>query len=103
MGASKQALFDGCILELTAYANSKSLKNRSIETIFSQRKNKKLQTYSNPAIARRVPFNPILATCDAVFDKVAEIYFKKLAVHLSKKWESNYSQTIGYVRARIQI
>ena len=30
-------------------------------------------------------------TCDAVFDKEAEIYFKKLAVHRSSKWESNYS------------
>ena len=95
----KQALFDGCILN----ADSESLKNSSLETIFSQRKNKKIQTYSKAAIARRASFNPIIATCDAVFDKEAEIYFKKLAVHLSKKWESNYSHTIGYIRARMQI
>ena len=66
-------------------------------------KNKKLQTYSNAAIARRVSFNPTVATYDAVFDNEAEIYFKKLAVRLSNKWESNYSHTIGYVRARMQI
>jgi len=94
----KQALFDGCILN----ADSESLKNSSLETIFSQRKNKKIQTYSKAAIARRASFNPIIVTCDAVFVKEAEIYLKKLVVHLSKTWESNYSHTIGYIRARMQ-
>jgi len=42
-------------------------------------------------------------TCDAVFDKEAEIYFKRLAVHLSQKWKSNYSVTLGFIRARMQL
>ena len=80
----KQALFDGCILN----ADSESLKNSSLETIFSQRKNKKIQTYSKAAIARRAPFNPIIATCDVVFEsrilfqKVSSASFKEMGIKL---------------------
>jgi hypothetical protein len=84
-------------------ADSNSLEKLSLETIFNQRRNMKNSTYLEAAKARRATFTPILATCDAVFDKEAENYFKRLAIHLSKKWDSKYSQTISYVRARMQI
>jgi hypothetical protein len=45
----------------------------------------------------------IIATCDAVFDNESEIYFKRLALHLSKKWNSSYSQMVGFIRARMQV
>ena len=48
-------------------------------------------------------FSPIIATCDAVFDKEAEQYFKRLATHLAVKWQSNFSYTLGFVRARMQM
>jgi hypothetical protein len=95
----KQALFDGCIIN----ADSPSFENSTLQTIFNQRKNTKRQTYSEAAEARRASFTPIIATCDAVFDKEAELYFKRLAVHLSKKWDSSYSQVLSYIRARMQI
>jgi len=95
----KLALFDGCVIN----ADSNSLEKLSLETIFNQRRNIKNNTYLEAANARRATFTPILATCDAVFDNEAENYFKRMAVHLSKKWDSNYSQTISYVRARMQI
>ena len=95
----KQALFDCCIVN----AESSSLKNTPLQTIFNQRKNKKITTYSNAATARRASFTPFLATCDAVFDKDADLYIKRLAVLLSKKWKSNYSKTVGFIRARMQI
>ena len=81
----KQALFDCCIVN----AESSSLKNTPLQTIFNQRKNKKITTYSNAATARRASFTPFLATCNAVFDKDADLYIKRLAVLLSKKWKSN--------------
>ena len=62
----------------------------SIESIFQTRRNKKKETFSNTADseARRAPFTPIIATCDAVLDREAEIYIKQLGVHLFKKWKS---------------
>ena len=74
----------------------------SLQNLFNQRKNKKISTYSKAANARRATFHPILATCDAVFDKDAEIYIKRMGVHLSKKWKMQYSKTVGFIRARMQ-
>jgi hypothetical protein len=95
----RQALFDVCILN----ADSPSLSQLSIDAIFENRKNLKRRTYSEAAEARRASFTPFIATCDAVLDKEAEGYLKRLAVLLSEKWESPYSKTIGWLRARIQI
>ena len=94
----KQALFDVCILN----ADSPSLEHLSLQNLFNPRKNKKISTYSMAANARRATFHPILATCDAVFDKDAEIYIKRMGVHLSKKWKMQHSKTVGFIRARMQ-
>ena len=95
----KDAFFDGCILN----AESPSLAGSSVESLFTTRKTKKNNLYLTAAKARRATFTPIIATCDAVFDKDSELYFKRMAIHLSKKWESIYSQTLGYLRARMQV
>ena len=75
----------------------------SLESIFKKRKQRKDKSYQEAAEARQATFTPILATCDAVFDKNAEIYFRRMAVHLSKKWNSNYSVTLSFIRARMQV
>ena len=75
----KQALFDCCIVN----AESSSLQQTPLQSIFTQRKNKKISTYSEAAKTRRATFTPILATCDAVFDKEAEHYFKRLSAILA--------------------
>ena len=95
----KQALFDVCILN----ADAKSVSHLSLSAIFNQRKEKKKETYSNAATARRATFTPIIATCDAVFEKEAETYIQRLGMHLSKKWKSSYSRAVGFLRARMQI
>ena len=77
----------------------------SLMAAYSMMKTKKNNLYLTAAKARRATFTPIIATCDAVFDKDSELYFKRMAIHLSKKWESiyEYSQTLGYLRARMQV
>ena len=55
------------------------------------------------AEARRASFTPIIASCEAIFDCEAEVYFKRLATILSKKWDSSYSHALSYIRARMQI
>ena len=52
---------------------------------------------------KRASFTPIRATCEAIFDKEAEVYMKRRVTILSKKWQSNYSRALCYIRARMQI
>ena len=40
--------------------------------------------YSKAASERRALFMPIIASCEAIFDKEAEVYFKRLAIIFSK-------------------
>ena len=62
----------------------------------------KKQKYNAVAEVRRASFTPISATAEAIFDKETEIYMKRLATILSKKWNSSYSQALCYIRARMQ-
>ena len=94
------ALFDICILN----ADAKSLQNQSLKSIFNTRKQiKKKDKYCAAAESRRATFTPIIASCEAIFESEAEVYFKRLATILSKKWKSSYSHALCYIRARMQI
>ena len=95
----RQALFDVSILN----ADTPSQRHLSLEAIFERRKNLKQRTYSEIAEARRASFTPFIATCDAIFEREAEGYLKRLAVLLSEKWDYSYSKTMSWVRARMQI
>ena len=95
----RQAVFDVCILN----ADSSSISHLSTEAIFESRRTLKKRTYSEIAETRRASFTPFIATCDAILDREAEGYLKRLAILLSEKWDCPYSRMIGWVRARIQI
>ena len=95
----RQAFFDVSIIN----ADLASMSHLSLETIFQNRRNLKYRTYLETATARRASFSPFIATCDAVLDREAEGYIKRLAVVLSEKWSSPYSRVVGWLRARIQI
>ena len=45
----------------------------------------------------RLTFTPFIASCDA------DHCLKRLNSYLSEKWETSYSEVIGWVRARIQV
>jgi len=76
----RDALFDICIFN----ADASSLNNQNLQTIFDARKRLKKETYSAIAAAKRASFTPIIATCEAIFDREAEVYMKRLATLLSK-------------------
>ena len=67
------------------------------------KKHIKKSKYCQAEEARRASFTPIIANCKAIFDNEAEVYFKRLATILSKKWSSNYSKALCYIRARVQV
>ena len=73
-------MFDICIFN----ADASSLNNQNLQTIFDARKRLKKEKYSAIAAAKRASFTPIIATCEAIFDKEAEVYMKRLATLLSK-------------------
>ena len=59
--------------------------------------------YNDAVEHKRGSFTPIFATCEGILDHEAEAYVKRLALHLSKKWDNNYSQTVFWIRARFQM
>jgi hypothetical protein len=95
----KVALFDICIFN----ADAPSYKNSSLEALFTAKRNLKKKMYCQAAESRRASFTPIIATYDAIFDREALAYFKRLASILSQKWGLSYSATAGWLNARIQI
>ena len=93
------AVFDTRIFN----ANAPSYKTLSLDEIFDIHRNQKKQIYASEVEHRRGSFTPVLATCEGILDREVEAYAKRLAQHLSRWWEKNYSQTVFWVRARIQI
>ena len=93
------ALFDICVFN----ADTKSFQNQDLQAVFETKKKIKKDKYDAIAASRRASFTPIIVTCEAIFDKEAETYLKRLATILSKKWNSSYAQALSYIRARMQI
>ena len=58
--------------------------------------------YNDAVEHKRGSFTPIIATCEGILDREAEAYVKRLAFHLSKKWDKNNSQIVFWMRARFQ-
>ena len=79
------------------------LRDQALANIIETRRNKKKVTYSEAAEQRRATFTPFIATCNAVLDKEAESYIKRLALFLSKKWSCHNARACGWLRARLQI
>ena len=97
---ARTALFDVCIFN----ADASSLKNQPLQSVFNAKKNMKKSKYCKAAAAaRRASFTPVIASCEAILDNEAEIYVKRLATIMSKKWKTSYSRVLSYVRARFQI
>jgi uncharacterized protein YbgA (DUF1722 family) len=77
------AVFDTRIFN----ANAPSCKSLSLEEIFDIHRNQKKQLYASEVEHRRGSFTPVLATCEGILDREAEAYAKRLAQHLSRRWE----------------
>ena len=88
--SQRTALFDVCIFN----ADACSFRNQSLESTFQMKKHIEKTKYCQAAEARRASFAPIFASCEAVFDNEAEVYFKRLATILSKKWSSYSSKAL---------
>ena len=97
--SQREALFDVRIFN----ADAPSYQTKSLEALFNAQRTQKKKTYCEAAEARRGSFTPVIATCEGVFDREAVFYLKRLAFHLSEKWNMHTSQVKGWVKARMQV
>jgi hypothetical protein len=95
----RMAVFDTRIFN----ANASSYKSISLEAAFNLHRNQKKQLYSAHVENLRGSFTPVIATCEGILDREADAYVRRLALHISKRWDKGFSQTMFWVRARIQI
>ena len=61
----------------------------------------KKRVYEQAVVERRGNFTPIVLSVDGLLHREAEHFLKRMAANLAHKWEKPYSQTCGYVRARL--
>ena len=78
-------------------------KNKICKLFLTQEKRFKKKKKEKKSTEQLQNCTPTIATCEAIFDKEAEVYMKRLVTILSKKWQSNYSRVVCYIRARMQI
>ena len=95
----REALFDICILN----ADAPSYLSSNLESLFDAARQRKKNKYGSAAKQRKATFIPVIATCEAIFDHEAEVYFKKMSALLSSKWGTPYSQIHVWVKARMQV
>ena len=95
----RMAVFDPRIFN----ANASSYKHLNLETAFNIHRNEKKNLYHAAVESKRGSFTPIISTCEGILDREAEAYVKRLALHLSKRWNKPYSQTVFWIRARLPV
>ena len=79
------------------------LPTKDVVFLFNAARDEKKPKYNDAAEARRATFTPVIATYDGIFDHEAISYMKRLSTLLSSKWNQNYSQVHGWLKARMQV
>ena len=83
-------------------ASAPSYRSLSLEAAFNIHRNQKKNIYNAAVESKRGSFTPIIATCEGILDREAEAYAKRLAFHLAKKISKPFSQTLFWIRAKLQ-
>eukprot|EP00731_Ephydatia_muelleri_P002926 Em0001g2926a len=61
----------------------------------------KKRVYEQAVVERRGNFTPIVLSVDDLLHMEAKHFVKRIVANLAHKWEKPYSQTCGFVRARL--
>ena len=83
-------------------ADTCSLRNQSLENTLLMKINIKKPKYCQEAKTCEASFSPTLASCEAIFDNEAEVYFKLLATILSNGVQIT-QKFLCYIQAIMQI
>ena len=91
-----EALFAIKIINTDALSHS----NRPPESVLESGAKEKKRIYEQAVSDRRGNFTPLVMSVDGLFHREAGHFLKRL-MYLAHKWGKPYSQTCGYVRARL--
>jgi hypothetical protein len=92
-------IFDVCITNLDA----PSYRGRSPEGILAAAEKAKKDKYLDACLERRQTFTPLVYSADEMAGDEALAAEKKLASLLAAKLHREYSEMVGYVRARMAL
>ena len=92
-----EALFDIRVIDTDA----QSYGNRSPRDVIKSAENEKKAKYTRACEERRAQFTPLCISVDGVLGSEAEVFVKRVADGLSRKWEKKYSEVIGWIRTRL--
>ena len=91
------ALFDIRVIDTDAPSHRMCSPEAILETGAKEKK----WVYEQAVVEWRGNFTPIVLSVDGLLHREAERFLKRIAANLAHKWEMPYSQTCGYVRARL--
>ena len=75
--------------------------NRPGKAVLATSEIEKKRKYSGAAEMRRATFTPFVVSVDGALGKEAENFVKHMADVLAAKWERNYAEVVGWLRASL--
>ena len=93
----REAIFDVRITDTEA----RSHRNKDPEKVLAQQEKEKKDKYLHVCHEQRKDFSPLVYSVDGMAGREAKHAERRLAYHLSRKWQKPYSQLVHYVRVRI--
>jgi hypothetical protein len=93
-----------CIVDVRVTdTDAKSYCKRDPDKILESGEKLKKKKYLEACLEQRRHFTPFVCSVDGLLGREAKTFAKRLAAKLAKKWQRSYSQTCGYVNARLSI
>jgi hypothetical protein len=93
-----------CIVDVRVTdTDAKSYCKRPPDKVLESGEKLKKKKYLEACLEQRRHFTPFVCSVDGLLGREAQTFAKRLAAKLAKKWQRSYSQTCGYVNARLSI
>jgi hypothetical protein len=93
-----------CIVDVHATdTDAKSNCKRALGKVLELQEKKKKCNYLKPCLKNRHHFTPFVCSVDGLLCCKANTFAKCLTAKLATKWQQPYSQTCGYITARLSI
>ena len=83
--------------------NAPSAINKDPHNVLATQEREKKRKYLKACQDQRRHFTPFVVSCDGLLGKEAQALLRNLAERLSKKTGKVYSETCGFLRARLSI
>ena len=92
-----EALFDIRVVDTDAQSYLRHAPSRVLYNAEVEKKNK----YADACSARRAHFTPLCFSVDGLAGTEATCFLRRMACRLSTRWDRNYAEVLGWIRARL--